>query len=779
MTWFLRNLLFTLSIAGIVACSSGGGGGDARRTGGSSNAGEFMLDKTQVLLEGFSFTDGNQQGEYTVVDEVMVTLENPDGVAYVGVGYVDGQGPPPEWLGVEVQGGGSSYRVIITTYPSLLPQNKYATTFAVGTVDSRGKVLSAKDITVQLSVTSATLSIEGETAFGVATILGKSSDPWQFSHTITAPGTQWETLSNQPWLRVSTPGGSGSGDVTTTVDPRELPPGSHQGLLTIRQVGVPSHFVTVQFNVEIVAPIFSVSASDLNLGGPFGKKNPVATLTLSLNTGSRVHPFTVSATTTDGAAWLGPNDLGGALNEAPITLTISAVPSVVEPGVYHGSLTLTASVERTTLVETVEVTYIKEEQRLMTGASGVAFVSGPGIEVTEREIPILSNFEDVQVPWHATSDQSWLTVSDNGLTGENLRLTADAEGLAAGDTYFADVKIESVGVVGQTIRVGLTVLAEQPELLSVELPQTTVTYETDPDFPVLAASPVEPLVFTNVEGKVVAFNVYTGAREREFAEPIAGIGGLAVSGDGRTVFVHDNVNFHIIEFDAVSGARGRDFSTSGLQNHLLQPAWMQVDGVPMLVGVGPRIYNLATGLDATGSDIVVPGGPALSGTVGDPNLITELNGAVFRMSYGGAVDGKVMVTLVRDVHHQNNPQQACLDATAKRVYIAGSGSYNFPAYSLETWMQVQELPGMAYPNAVTCTWSGIIVGGANANYDPEDIFVYRANGIELGRFSSSSKTGYRQLVPRALTVSGDAARIISISQNSEGSNQLRLISMPE
>lgn len=90
------------------------------------------------------------------------------------------------------------------------------------------------------------------------------------------------------------------------------------------------------------------------------------------------------------------------------------------------------------------------------------------------------------------------------------------------------------------------------------------------------------------------------------------------------------------------------------------------------------------------------------------------------------------------------------------------------------------LPGEAYPNAISCVWNGLVVGGSDAYYDAKDVFVYYGpTAVQLALLDSASESSGRALVTGQLAVSADGTRMVTIvSTNAASGSELRFQSLP-
>jgi len=206
--------------------------------------------------------------------------------------------------------------------------------------------------------------------------------------------------------------------------------------------------------------------------------------------------------------------------------------------------------------------------------------------------------------WTASSDAAWLSVTPSGNSGGDLVLTADERGLAPGQ-YVATVTVRSDNPLVQqaaTMRVGLY-LGTASATQMADLPVHDNVY--DAQRRVLVTDPIRPLLYTTDRGTVIARHFHTGQSVARWTLPSGFVEALAVSDDGRELYVLDsgNKSLAVIDLDRMVLQRTltppvmRDvFSTSGdarlasmrlgdravllINNHGVQPT--AIGGSPVL-----------------------------------------------------------------------------------------------------------------------------------------------------------------------------------------------------
>ncbi|MGH8181884.1 MAG: BACON domain-containing protein, partial [Steroidobacteraceae bacterium] len=401
----------------------------------------------------------------------------------------------------------------------------------VGTTDSAGNVLQYQPVTVTYNVLVA-VAISSQPYSGTF-VYGGSNTTGTASVAVAADGLQWRSTSDSPWLTVPTGTQTGTGSVQAAIDVASLTPGTYQGHVTITDVADSTNTATVAFSVTIQAPTISATQTSVVLGGADGLSTATPqSITFSLSTDTVMHPFAITMQTLSGGNWLTSNITTGSVNAAGTTIQVSGERTGLVGGTYLARVQIAATVGSITVTGEIPVTFNVEANRIVVGASGVGFSSSPAGSVLTRAVTVFDSLGRTDVPWQATSDESWLTVTPSGVTGGALTLTASPSGLPTDTTQFATVTVSSSDTSvenTETIRVGIYVSSAAPTDLSQSVAEQT-----------LAASPVEPIVFVaNAAMDVTGYNVYTGAIDRTFAGVATQAGPMVVSGDGQYLFVYD------------------------------------------------------------------------------------------------------------------------------------------------------------------------------------------------------------------------------------------------
>jgi hypothetical protein len=749
--WMTAFALLCLSLA---ACGGGGGGG-----GSSTPDGAFTLS-------GNSATFAALQGSTVPPSSTLTMNITGKNVAYVGAAYTNGQAQP-NWLNINVVGSGSTYSVLVGVRQTNIQPGQYSSTFSVGTANSNGDVLQSQAITVSYTVT-ARVAITGTTNQLTFTY-GGAETTQSVALSVQAANRTWTAASNAPWLTVPTASQTGNGTLNATLDVSTLEPGTYSGQVTITDTANAQNTSNVTVTTTVLAPTLTVGATDFTLGGDDGLSATTLPLTFSLSSGTTNHTFanhtfTITPTTDSGGDWLRPSVTAGAIGATGATLDINAVRGSLVGATYTGQLSLNVTVKNVVLSQLLPVTYNIEASRIVVGAAGVGLSSSPAParSVLTRAVPVFSSIGRNDVPWQASSDQSWLDVTASGSTGQSITLTADPSGLAADQTHFATVTVTSTDPLvenDETIRVGLHINSAEP---------TTVVSAITAQY--VVTSPTEPVVFLNNGGATVTgYDVYTGATVRTFTGNVADAGQMTMSGDGQRLYVYDSTNIRVVELNAVTGALIRQYSattTYGTPNGrgmtFFRPA-----GYSILVLPSGRMVDVDTQAEYQPENFTAPMNAMSFTSSIDSTMLVGHAGTIYRARRTALAGGSISATyLMNPGTAQGRDGQACISSDLQTVYTASGAPYNFPGTNIETGQRTQTLPGSNYPNSMLCLWNGVVVGGINGYYNNVDVWVYDGpSGQELAQLSSAAATSYRDLLHRGMAASADATRLITLSQS--------------
>ncbi|MFC3114139.1 hypothetical protein ACFODX_01130 [Cellvibrio fontiphilus] len=607
---------------------------------------------------------------------------------------------------------------------------------------------------------------------------------------------QWTSISNAHWLSTSNVVGTGSGTLQLQINAAGLPIGTYPAELRLEDYLNPQNQVSLNLTLVVAPPTLTVTSENLLLGGSDGLASPQATLGFAIDTGVNGYDYSVAAQTEANGDWLtiatgsgpGTANNSGIVTGAGVNLNLAPLASLAA-GTHRANLALRVEVGDQVLTRSVAVTLNKEASRLVASNLGVAFTAAPSRSLLTRKLKINSSIGRNDIPWSAVSNQSWLSVTSSGLTGGQLVLTANKGALPVG-THIAEVRVSSSDTNVQNqevIRVGLTVLDVDPTDVNINLVSALTLTDAlagTGRFGIVA-SPVEPWVYVGLGNQISVYNQFSGALVRSFVPAVGSVASMAISQDGTKLYVHDPVNLKVVELYAETGGVLNRFNVVASEwssSHVsLMPGYFRPNGRPLLFMSGTRIFDLTTG-----EQVTVEGGYDSyfysTSTNQNPNWVAGHDGSLIEYFYSalGGGNGKLTGTVKSSVSYaQGRAGQACVDAAGTRVYTASGAPYEFSGVGIVSQTLEQTLPGTAYPNSIVCGWNGILVGGAGAYYNAQDIFVYNTvTGQNLGNYSSSTENSYRSLLDRGVALSGDNRRVSALSYSDSTKLLLRIFDVP-
>lgn len=746
-------LVALFGLTAIVAGCGGGGGGGAPPV----PDGAFTMSANSATFTAL------QAGTVPASQTIDVTITG-SGATVLGAAYTGGQ-TQPTWLSLALNGSGSHYQLTVGVIPGAVNAGQYTSTFSVGTADANGNILSHQDFTVSLTENA---HLAATTTVSTPSLtFGDTTTTQSIPIGVTAPGRQWAASSDSTWLHISTAAQTGSASINATVDDSGLMPGTYQGTIQFLGNDESDDSASVSVSLTVIPAVLTVAEPSYNFGGSDGRAPLSADpVTISLATGQGVYPYTVAISTDNGGAWLSATPSSGSVGSAGTTVNLNVNSASLVGGTYTGHVRVATTVNGVAFEQDRVVTLNLEANRLVVTATGVGLSNVTGQAVLTRTVKVLSAVGRTNTPWTANSDSSWLTVTPSGMSGGDLVLTANPAGLPVNATQFANVTVTSSdpSVENQpVIRVGF--FGSNTARTAGSLPLAANR---------LATSPVEPIVAISTGGTDIGiYNVYTQALVRTLSNIVATSDGLSFSEDGKTLFVYDTTNFRVVEVDAVSGAQHRTYDSTA------RPAGAPVgtalavfhpNGLATLITPASRAYDVSNGLELTGSALTAIPLNGFQGAFGlasspDQTLLADQDAVTVGLVRSALAGGSLVVTLnpVNVSTAQGASGESCFSASGDRIYTASGYPYDFPATAVATGQIIQTLAGTNYPDSMQCVWNGLVIGGVDGFYAPDDIFVYNGpTGVNLAQLSSNGLLGAnRSLLTRGLAVSADGTILIS------------------
>jgi uncharacterized protein (TIGR03437 family) len=243
-----------------------------------------------------------------------------------------------DWLSVASSGNTTPAQLAITVRPSGLMPGSYS-----GNISLAGPNNTAS-ITVSLTKLAPSAPVVTPSSLQFGAQVGQTSLPQQIIACSPFEGqgqTYMVTTSNGGnWLAVS----PGVGNAFVTANPSSLLAGTYQGSISVTQAGeVLPASVTVTLTIYSGAPPpISANPATLSMSAAHGASS--VTQSISVSTANLPLTLGVATSTVDGSSWLkaSSNNSYSFSPMTPGTVTVTADATNLPPGVYSGTVTLSA-----------------------------------------------------------------------------------------------------------------------------------------------------------------------------------------------------------------------------------------------------------------------------------------------------------------------------------------------------------------------------------------------------------------------------------------------------
>ena len=751
--------------SGLLAACGGGGGG----TGNNSPAGAFTLSNT-------SFSFSAKHGGATPPTQTVAVHLTSTGAYQIGAGYANGV-TPANWLSVTSSGSGSDYTFTLAVNTTAMTSGSYSATLTFGTTDTKNNILNTQTVQVAYTLKDG-LDITATSA-ALSFVSGNSLSSQSVPFTVTGPsGAQWSAASDSPWLAGPAGTQQGPGNFTGSVNVTGLAAGSYTGHLTITNGADHTDTATLAVTVTLNAPTLSLSSQQITLGGVSGLDMSTQPLSFSLNTSQNAFPWTITATTTGGGAWLQASAASGTVSGTSAAVTINAARAGLASGTYKGQIQVQATVNGMPVSAAIPVTLNVDSNRLLVSAAGVAFSSFPSRQVLTRSLNVSNTWGASGVHWQTQADQSWLSVTASGTTGSPLVLTANPAGLGAGQ-YTAHVTVTSPdsGVSSQeVVRVGLTVASTDPAAV-IDLAGVTAK--------VVVPSPVEPVVFVSsgaAGAPISVYDVNTGALLRTLSGNFTAPMTFAISGNGQTLYVADETatSSSVRVLDATSGALQTSYALPNItwQGGQAQPetlTFARPDAHPVLISsFTGDAFDLSSG--AHYSVAINNPGPTILVSPDQSVLYSQDSGfspasiTAYGLVYSTLPSVGLLSTPLKSnngvADHRSNGEDIALSADGSLLYSAAGAPYELTVLNSTTLAAdtpIVTSTSSGFDN-VGASWNGLVAFGMGPNSDPAgDIWLLDSNVLKGRLLSGAGTSG--SAYAHTLRFSGDGTRLMSATSS--------------
>jgi hypothetical protein len=770
-----RVALVCLVLLSLAAC--GGGGGDDGGSGGGDRGG-FTLGATTA-------TFGALRNRAQPADVRIPITVTGSAVAAIGAAFI-GQTPPP-WLFVNIEGTGRNLTLVLRATDTSLNAGRYTSTVTIGSADQAGTVLTTREVQITYDVVIG--MVVTATPQNTSFVFGSSLTTTQVNVSVGAPGKSWTITSNQAWLPVPAGVQQGDANLALTLNGAgtgQAPGGTAVAQLIVQNTAEPIDRHVLTINAAIVPPLPIVSVTPVVLGGTTGLRPLSQQLNVSLDTGTNVHPWTLTLDTSQSPGWVASDVSAGNVSAVQhATVTLSAGSSIGAPGNYSGTAHFDVTVQNQTFRTSVPITLKWHGQRLVPEYAGIAFSSFPsGLRPATRTLSIRGSRGVSNVPWTAVSDQSWLSATQTGVTGGNLVLVANPAGLAADQLHLAQVTLSSTSAGierNETVRVGLWIGSTNP--VNVDLSPL-------PSFPfAFAVNPVEPYAYVLYDGEVHVYNVYSGTEIDVFSGGFEHSDGgttfptsMDVSSDGSTLYVANGLTARVL---AVNAATGNLLATWQSTNGFGIPSdsqlrYTRTNGYPVLWTPFGDQSTVVIDLEAGAPVQLTRTGFQLFQKFEPLRVLTPDGGRMFTIDSGSTTtslsqfttDFGVLGGRTLEINLANGSstgtggfvRELCISASGTRLYAHNMGSLQELAIDVEPPQSLREVPRPDPPNtsvqALDCNWNGRVYVGLSTFSAPQNnAFAIDSSGNDLGSFlNGPANSG---IIVGQMGLSGDARRVIS------------------
>jgi BACON domain-containing protein len=756
-----RSCVISLGFLILVACGGGGGGGGGPPAQPAPSAGAFTLGATSASFKSASFAQ-----LVPAAIQVPMTLTG-SGTATVVLGFPTTQGVPG-WLNVTVTGTAPNLAIVIQPAGTNLVPLQYSATLLVNTVDANNKALQQQQIQVSYNVFLSSVSIAA-TPSSRSFVFGDTLTAQSMALAVTAQNTSWTISSDQPWLTVTGGAQQGNQTATLTADASTLAIGVYTANVTATNAADPTDNTFIQVSIAVVAPTLNVSPNPITIGGADGLGTSSQSVTLSLNTGANAYPWTLSVSDSGSLGIFSSSATGGSANSTMQPGTIVTLDrTAVHPGSYQGVAQFDYVVKGQTFHTTVPIAANFESQRLFPSYNGVAFSSFPSKSVLSRTLTVGHSQNIAGIAWNAASDSAWLQISKTaGVTGDSLVVTANKAGLATDHLYIGNITLSSTNPNierTETIRAALWVGSANPANLSVPVANP---YS-------IVANPVEPWLYVDSGGTSVSvYNVFTGALVATFSNVATAATVMAVSSDGKLLFITDMAANQTVAVDASTGAQKAVYVPSNFLPGITQVPYnfgmaygrpnghallWTVFNEPILVETGAHVPPIEFIGPGTGFfKSISPDGKYLIRT--NPNT-SDSNSVYSQVQRYTALNGEAVLVDNASFHAAQfdfSILNLCLTNPSEHVFAATTHGFEVDTGDVtQSIFSLEDLSGGTSPYDLACGWNGkqYVIPANQTNTS-----VFDESGATLTSFQFGA--GGTDFVGHLTALSGDNTRLIS------------------
>jgi uncharacterized protein (TIGR03437 family) len=397
---------------------------------------------------------------------VSLAVSTSSGTAAFSVSAVTTGG---NWLQFSPSSGTSPLSFLASFVPSGFTGGAGNYTGTI-TVSAPGFVSATVSVTLAVTQPKAVIQVTGGTLF----VLPNTAAPVTGTLAVSAsdgsaqPFTIAVGQSPNNWLTLSPTSGTTPANVTMTVTPAGLIPGTYVLPITVTMPALPVPTKTLTAQLTVTGSNLAASPSMLTFTyQPGAALPPAQSVALTTITGGTVPLASVTAD----VGWL----IVSQASSAPVTLKVSINPGLLSPGTYTGNVLVKGVGSPDTSLEIPATITVNALSTLTATPAALTFTYQIG-----GTPPAAQSFAlaagSAALNFTATPPGSWVQVSPlRGVTPGSVLVTVNPTGLAAG-TYGGSINATAIGATNPAaVAVTLTVtgspqLIVSPTTLSFALP---------------------------------------------------------------------------------------------------------------------------------------------------------------------------------------------------------------------------------------------------------------------------------------------------------------------
>lgn len=501
------------------------------------------------------------------------------------LGLVWGQ-PTVPWLGVYGAPAATPGTVgLQATPPANLLPGTYTGSVTVTATGPSGAVLDSPAgtgtiIPVVLQLTSGTLTVPS-TPLSFSQSIGGSPPPAQpVAVTSVGPGLTFLSSAYDGglgWLSVSPSTGTTNGSFNVSVDGSKLTPNTYTGKVVVFSSFAASSPAVIPVTLTVTPGTISAPTTTLSFTQVQGGSAP-AVQTVAVSGSPTPLNITVTASTTDGHAWLTATPQTGT---TPATLQVgvnATVAGTLAAGSYNGTVSI-ASAGATGSPINIPVTFtVLAAQTFTASPTTLSFSYTVGTTAPTAQSFQLSSGASAPFSVTTPSSASWLQVSPaSGTTPATLSVSINTQGLAAGN-YTAMITINSPNAAttaAASVTVNLTVL-------QITVKPTAITNAAS-----YAAGVVSP------GENVVIFGTNLGPSTLAYGSLTADGGALSTSA-GNTQVLFDGVPAPVVYASNLQTSVFVPYEVAGRPTTSVVVSYQGVQSTPLVYNVQAAVPGIYT-----------------------------------------------------------------------------------------------------------------------------------------------------------------------------------------